>query len=714
MKPEIITKLAKHLHIEEWQLNNTLNLHAEGASLPFIARYRKERTGGLTDVQLIELLKLFQQETELEKRKAAILKSLEEQQIDDPQLLSKIQSVENLSHLEDLYLPYRPKRKTRASIAKSKGLEPLAKMLMSEKLSDVENEAARFINKKLEVESVEEALQGARDIMAEWINETEWVRDSVRNLFQRDARIYSSVIKGKEEAGEKYQSWFDWEESARKSPSHRVLAMFRAEKEGILRLKIVPALEETTEGLIHRLVRTVGEAGEQKKLAVKDAVKRLLFPSLESELRQQLKQKADEAAVKVFADNLRQLLLAPPWGMKNVLAIDPGFRTGCKVVCLDKNGKLLHNETIYPHPPQSESLAAMKKLKSLVNAYQIEAISIGNGTAGRETEGIIKRTRFDRDLVAVMVNEDGASVYSASDIARKEFPTYDITVRGAVSIGRRLQDPLAEMVKIDPKSMGVGQYQHDVNQSLLKESLQTTVELCVNAVGVELNSASRELLTYVSGIGATLAERIVDYRNQHGDFNNRNELKNIKGLGDKAFQQAAGFLRIKNGTEALDASAVHPEHYALVKMMAHTVKLDVRQLVGNPKVKELIHAKDFVNEEVGLPTLNDILDELEKPGRDPRSKFKVFQFEESIRSIDDLKPGMVISGVVTNITDFGAFVDIGIHENGLLHKSQIANEFVQNPSDYLSINQNLRVEILEVDKQRKRISLSLKDVEQSS
>ncbi len=707
----MITKLARNLQIDEWQIKNTLELHEQGASIPFIARYRKERTGGLTDVQLIELLKLYQLETELEKRKTAILKSLKEQAITDGVLLQKIQEADSMARLEDLYLPYRPKRKTRASIAKTKGLEPLAKLLMSERVNHLSETASRFINHQAGVENVEDALQGARDIVAEWISETEWVRKQLRRMFQRDARLCSKVVKGKESEAEKYASWFDWDELAYKAPSHRILAVFRAEKEGFLRVKVQPSFEESFEYLSRRLIRTNGEAADQKSLALKDALKRLLFPAMESELRQVLKQKADEAAIKVFAGNLRQLLLAPPLGMKNVLAIDPGFRTGCKVVCLDKNGKLLHNETIYPHPPQSQSTPAMKKLKSLVNAYQIEAISIGNGTAGRETENLIKHTHFDRDVIAVMVNEDGASVYSASENARKEFPQYDITVRGAVSIGRRLQDPLAEIVKIDPKSMGVGQYQHDVNQNLLKESLQTVVELCVNAVGVELNSASQELLTYVSGIGPVLAERIIDYRNEYGDFNSREDLKKVKGLGAKAFQQAAGFLRIKNGINPLDASAVHPENYALVKKMARRLGMKVGEMVRNPAVRKTIDLKEFISESVGLPTLNDILDELEKPGRDPRKQYKLFQFDESIRSIDDLKSGMILPGVVTNVTEFGAFVNLGIKENGLVHKSQIANEFVQNPSDYLSVNQQLRVKILEVDKVRKRIGLSLRDVD---
>lgn len=704
-------KWAHRLQIDEWQIKNTLELHQQGATIPFIARYRKERTGGLTDVQLIELFKLVQQDAELEKRKRAILTSLDEQGVTDEVLLRKIRETDQMSQLEDLYLPYRPKRKTKASMAREKGLEPLAKLLMSERVHDFSQTVTRFVKPHTQAEDGEEALQGARDIMAEWMSETEWVRHWLRRYFQREARLRSKVIKGKEGEAEKYTTWFDWEEAARKAPSHRILALFRAEKEGMLRVKVQPSFEEAFETLSNRLIKTDGEVARHKRLALKDALKRLLFPAMEAELRAMLKQKADETAIKVFGDNLRQLLLAPPLGMKNVLAIDPGFRTGCKVVCLDKNGKLLHNETIYPHPPQSQRSQAMKKLKSLVNAYQIDAISIGNGTAGRETENLIKHTYFDREVIAVMVNEDGASVYSASEIARKEFPDYDITVRGAVSIGRRLQDPLAELVKIDPKSMGVGQYQHDVNQSLLKERLQMVVSLCVNAVGVELNSASRELLTYVSGIGTVLAERIIAYRNEHGDFKSREELKKVKGLGEKAFQQAVGFLRIKNAANPLDASAVHPENYNLVNKIASHLGLQVEQMIGNRELRKNIDLKAFVTDQVGLPTLNDIFDELEKPGRDPREQYQLFQYDDRIRSMDDLKPGMILPGVVTNVTDFGAFVHLGIKENGLIHKSQIANQFVQNPSDYLSVNQQLRVKILEVDKARKRIALSLRDMD---
>jgi len=711
MSDRIIKYIAQVLQIEKWQVKNTLDLHESGATIPFIARYRKESCGGLTDLEITKLLKIYDQQTELEKRKETILRSLEEQEISDPVLLEKIENAGILSHLEDLYLPYRPKRKTRATIAKEKGLEPLAKMLMSEKHFDIERTAEKFVNPDKEIHNDEEALQGARDIMAEWINEMDWVRGLLRKKFQRDAYFSSKVIKGKEEEGAKYESYFDWEEPACRAPSHRVLAMFRAEKEGFIRLKVRPSLEESLEMLKKSIIRSDSKAGKQKFTALKDATKRLLFPSLETELRRELQQKAEEASVKVFSENLRQLLLSPPMGQVNVLAIDPGFRTGCKVVCLDKHGKLLHNETIYPHPPRNETSQAIKKLKNLVNSYQIEAISVGNGTAGRETEALLKRIKFDKEVVAVMVNEDGASVYSASEVARKEFPQYDVTVRGAVSIGRRLQDPLAEIVKIDPKSMGVGQYQHDINPNLLKERLKTTVELCVNAVGVSLNTASEELLTYVSGIGPALAKRIIEQRNKHGRFENRKDLKKIKGLGDKAFQQAAGFLRIEDGTEPLDASAIHPENYGIVTKMAKVLKIDVSQMMGNHEIKKLINLKDFVSGETGLPTLKDILDELEKPGRDPRKKFEIFHLDDSIHKIEDLHSGMVLPGVITNINDFGAFVNLGIKENGLIHKSQIADEFVNNPANYLRINQQLKVKVLEVDLKRKRISLSLRGID---
>lgn len=699
--------IARSLNIEKWQVDHTFQLLHDGATIPFIARYRKEKTGGLTDLQIVRIQKLSNQLGQLEERKTAILKSLKEQEVLTEELRKKIESTDTLSQVEDIYLPFRPKRKTRASMAIDKGLEPLAKMIMSENISSLGTLLRNHISPKTKAVNVEEALQGARDIMAEWINEREAVRFKMRRLFQYEAIITSKVTPGKEEVGAKYENYFDWKEQANKAPSHRVLAMFRGEEEGFLRLKILPDTDKAIRIVEDHIIKGENEASEQKKLAVRDTTRRLLFPSLETEFRAVLKQNADESAVNVFSENLRQLLLSPPLGQKNVLAIDPGFRTGCKVVCLDKNGNLLNNDTIYPHPPQRETAMAVKKIKSLVNAYKIEAIAIGNGTAGRETEEMIKRIRFDRDLTAVMVNESGASVYSASDLARKEFPDHDVTVRGAVSIGRRLMDPLAELVKIDPKAIGVGQYQHDVNQKLLQDSLQTTVELCVNQVGVELNTASAPLLGYISGIGPKLAEQIVSYRAEKGDFQSREELKKVKGLGNKAFEQSAGFLRIKNGINPLDASAVHPENYPVVTQMSTTTGLAIDEMIGNSRIKSLLKLEDYMSDETGLPTLSDIVAELEKPGRDPRRLFKFFEFDKHIKRIEDIKPGMVLPAIVTNITAFGAFVDLGVHESGLIHKSQIAAEFVHDPADYLQLNQQLMVKVLQVDINRKRIGLTL-------
>jgi uncharacterized protein len=704
----IKNKIAHELGIDLWQVENTLALYNDGATVPFIARYRKEKTGGLTDENILQLLKIFKRLNELEERRNTVLNSMKEQGVLTGELEKLVKEAATLPALEDIYLPYKPKRKTRGVKAVERGLEPLAKMLMSENVESEEIAARKFVNPQHGVETTADALAGARDIIAEWIAETVWVRNFVRREFQRNALIVSKAVKGKEEEGAKYRSWFHWEEKAVKAAPHRILAIFRGENEGFLKVKIEPDIEYVTEELTRRLVRSSPANAENKSKAIKESVKRLLFPAMETELRNELKKRADENAVKVFAGNLEQLLLAPPLGRKNVLAIDPGFRTGCKVVCIDKNGNLLHNETIYPHPPKNEVAMAIKKIKSMVERYKIEAIAIGNGTAGRETDNFISRIRFDRELVAVMVNEDGASVYSASATAREEFPEYDITVMGAVSIGRRLQDPLAELVKIDPKSLGVGQYQHDVNGKLLKESLQTTVELCVNKVGVELNLASKELLTYVSGIGPSLAKNIVDYRMKNGAFKNREELKKVKGLGEKAFQQAAGFLRIKDGENPLDASAVHPENYKLVDMMSKKAGIPLKELINNKKVKSIIKASDFVSATVGLPTVNDILDELEKPGRDPRKRLEYFSFDKNIKTIEDLSEGMVLPAVVTNLTDFGAFVDLGIHVNGLIHKSQIADEYVLNPADYLSLGQHLSVKVISVDVERKRIGLSLK------
>lgn len=704
---DFVVKIAHELSVQSWQVENTLALMNDGATVPFISRYRKEKTGGLEDIQIIEIEKLNKKYQQLAERKETVLKSLEEQKALTNELKEKIENAETLNEVEDIYLPFKPKRKTRASIAKAKGLEPLAKMIMSENVTNLSTSARRFISAKNEVFTIEEALAGARDIIAEWVSEKEFVRKRLRRQFERDSMIKSAVLKGKEEEAEKYRDYFDWEEKAGRAPSHRVLAMLRGEHEGFLKLKIEPDLAEATEMTEKFFIKDRNEAAEQKIVAIKDAVKRLLFPAMETELRAVIKQKADLTAINIFSENLRQLLLSPPLGQKNVLAIDPGFRTGCKIVCLDKNGQLLNNDTIYPHAPQRETTMAMKKLRSLVNAYKIEAIAIGNGTAGRETEELIKKIEFDHQVVSVMVNENGASVYSASAVAREEFPDFDVTVRGAVSIGRRLMDPLAELVKIDPKSIGVGQYQHDVNQKLLQESLHSTVELCVNKVGVDLNTASKELLTYVSGIGPSLAEKIIEYRKQNGNFLERKELLKVKGLGEKAYQQSAGFLRIKNGINPLDSSAVHPENYQLVNQMMKIVKMDLNEVIGNKNAVSLINPEEFVTEKIGLPTLTDILAELEKPGRDPRNVLKMFEFDKRISKIEDLIPGMLLPAIVVNLTAFGAFVDIGIHESGLIHKSQIANEYVTNPADFLSLNQQLTVKVLEVDIERKRIGLSL-------
>ena len=705
---DTIKKIAGKLNKASWQINNALTLLKEGATIPFVARYRKERTGNLADFELLEIEKLWKQALLLSDRKKAVLKSLQEQQLLTDALKTQIEKAETINDVEDIYLPYKPKRKTRDTIAKAKGLEPLAKMIYSENVVSIHSAASKFISARNEVNTFEEALQGARDIIAEWINENIKARNIVRHLFNKEANIVSKVVKGKEQEGIKYKAWFDWSEIASRAPSHRILAMFRAEKEGFIKLKINPDKQRTFEKLERLIIRYHGEASEEKKKALKDSIQRLLFPSIETEFRHELKQKADEEAIRVFADNLKQLLLAPPLGQKNVLAIDPGFRTGCKVVCLDSNGNLVHNETIFPHPPQNEKGMAMKKISSLVDAYKIEAIAIGNGTAGRETEELISRMKFNKDIVAVMVNENGASVYSASATAREEFPDYDVTVRGAVSIGRRLMDPLSELVKIDPKSIGVGQYQHDVNQKLLNESLQTTVEFCVNSVGVDLNTAGRELLTYVSGIGPVLASAIVEYRKGNGDFNNRESLKKVKGMGAKSFEQAAGFLRIKNGTNPLDRSAVHPESYHIVRQIAATLKVKPDELIGNKKLLEKVNPQAFVTAETGLPTIIDILTELEKPGRDPRKQFKLFEFDKNIRTINDIKEGMTVNGIVINLTNFGAFVDLGIKENGLIHKSQIADEYVSDPGNYLKLNQQVRVKVLEVDYTRKRIALTLR------
>lgn len=690
----------KHHYIQ-----NLLKLLDEGATIPFIARYRKELTGNMDEVQVETIFKLYGQFKELEKRKATILETIDQQNQLTPDLRKQIENCEEMCQLEDLYLPYKPKRQTRASKARDKGLEPLANWLMRQETGDVSVRGSRFFPKDMEVE---EALQGARDIIAERLSEDKRVRENLRRQIDRGAMIVSSVIKGKEVEGEKYKDYFNYREQLRRCPSHRMLAIRRGEKEGFLRVALEIDDENAIKLIERFFVRASNDCASQVILAVKDAYKRLLFPSLESECLLGAKQKADEEAIKVFAENLRQLLLAPPLGNKRVLGIDPGFRTGCKVVCLDETGALLHNETIFPHPPRNEEKAAAAKINTLVNTYRVEAIAIGNGTAGRETERFIQRIRFERNVQVFVVSEDGASVYSASRVAREEFPEYDVTVRGAVSIARRLMDPLAELVKIDPKSIGVGQYQHDVDQTQLKESLDRVVESCVNRVGVNLNTASKYLLTYVSGLGPLLAENIVAYIRENGPFKSRSELKNVKRMGAKTFELCAGFLRIEGAENPLDNSAVHPESYAIVERMAKDAGLSVSEMIGNEALCNRVDITRYVDDRVGLPTLRDIMDELKKTRRDPRSVAKVFAFAENIHTIDDLAEGMVVPGIVTNLTNFGVFVDIGVKQDGLVHVSELADRFVSNPVDVVSLHQHVMVKVIQVDKARKRIALSMK------
>jgi len=695
--------------IADSQIIKTLKLLDEGATIPFISRYRKEMTGGLDEVEILDISTLSQKFDELQTRKVSILKSINEQDKLSPVLEAQIETCLDITELEDLYLPFKKKRKTKADIARENGLEPLAKIIMAQNNPNMLYKAESFVEGD-KVKSIEDALEGARNIISEWINEHIGLRKNLRRIFKNTAFIESKVVKSKIEDAQLYKSYFEWRMKADRAQSHNVLAIFRAESEGFLRVKIDVDKEYALDTIKRIFIKKGAADYSQVELAINDAYTRLLKPSLETELKTELKEKADDAAINIFKENLRQLLLSPPLGSKKILAIDPGFRTGCKVVCLDKNGKLLHNETIYPHPPQREMTMAKKKISSLVNTYSIEFIAIGNGTAARETESFIRSVRFDRDLKALMVNEDGASVYSASKVAREEFPEYDVTVRGAVSIGRRLMDPLAEYVKIDPKSLGIGQYQHDVDQKKLAESLQQTVDSCVNFVGVNLNTASKELLSYVSGIGDTIAKNIIQYRNENGEFKERRELKNVSRLGEHAFQQCAGFLRIKNESNPLENTAVHPESYHVVENISMISGKSITELAGNNAVLSKLNPKDFVDEKTGLPTIKDIIEELKKPGRDPRQDFKIFEFDRNIRSIDDLKVGMIIPGIVNNITAFGAFIDLGIKENGLLHKSEIANEFVEDPSKYLKLNDKLELKIVEIDLKRKRIGLSLKQI----
>jgi len=699
--------IAAELAVAEKQVIATIELLDEGATVPFISRYRKEMTGSLDEVQVAAVRDRFQQLRELDKRREAILKALETLGKLTPELEAQVNGAENITVLEDIYLPYKPKRKTRASEARRKGLEPLALAIFAQGRLSLEDEAAKYLNTELGVSSFEDALAGARDIIAELISENAELRTDMRKYFQQKALIKSAVIKGKEEEGVKYKDYFDWEEPVKSSPSHRILAMRRGENEGILKLEAVPEAEGAIAILEKHFILGNNDSSKQVELAVHDSYKRLLGPSMETELRLLSKQKADEEAIRVFAENARQLLLAAPMGQKNVLAIDPGFRTGCKVVCLDRQGKLLENTTIYPHTGQGNIKNAADTIQKLCAKHGVEAIAIGNGTAGRETEVFARGLGLSGVLI-VMVNENGASIYSASEVAREEFPTQDITVRGAVSIGRRLMDPLAELVKIDPKSIGVGQYQHDVDQTKLQASLDDTVMSCVNAVGVELNTASKQVLAYVSGLGPQLAQNIVAYRNEHGAFKNRESLKKVPRLGGKAYEQAAGFLRIRDAAHVLDASGVHPERYALVNQMAKDLGHSVDDLLKDVQLQKQIKLQQYVSDSVGLPTLNDIMAELAKPGRDPREQFEAFSFAEGINEIADLKVGMKLSGIVTNITNFGAFVDIGVHQDGLVHTSQLADKFVANPNDVVKVSQRVEVTVKEIDVVRKRISLSMK------
>lgn len=698
--------IADELKLASKGVQNTLQLLDEGATVPFISRYRKEMTGSLDEVAIANIKERYEKLQEIEKRKATILKSIEEQDALTDELKTKIENTFDATALEDIYLPYKPKRKTRAVKAREKGLEPLAKILMKQYERDPEARAEAFV--KGEVADVQEALQGARDIIAEWVNEHQVGREIVRSVFEREAVIVSKVVKGKEEEGAKYKDYFDWSESLKRCPSHRLMAMRRGEKEGFLKISIAPEAERCLERLDRFFLKGDSASSDQVADAIEDAYKRLLAPSIETEFSNLSKEKADTEAIRVFTENLRQLLLASPLGQKRVLALDPGFRTGCKVVCLDAQGNLLHNETIYPHPPQNQTKQAYKKVDSLVDAYRIEAIAIGNGTASRETEAFIRRVKFNRDVQVFVVSEDGASVYSAGKVAREEFPDYDVTVRGAVSIGRRLMDPLAELVKIDPKSIGVGQYQHDVDQTRLQNSLDQVVESCVNLVGVNLNTASKHLLTYVSGLGPQLAQNIVNYRAENGAFSSRQELKKVQRLGAKAFEQSAGFLRIPNAENPLDNSAVHPEAYAVVTKMAADLGCTVQDLMKEKSLRDQINLNNYVTDKIGLPTLTDILKELDKPGRDPRQQIKVFEFAPDIRTVDDLNEGMVLPGIVTNITNFGAFVDVGVKQDGLVHISQLADQFISDPNQIVKLHQHVQVRVLEVDKARKRIQLSMK------
>ncbi|MDR1814359.1 MAG: RNA-binding transcriptional accessory protein [Tannerella sp.] len=710
---EIIPSLiANKLQISERQVSETLLLLNDGGTIPFISRYRKERTGGLDEVQIADIADEYKRLQEITERKETIIATITEQGKMTDELREKIDAAWVSSELEDIYLPYKPKRRTRAQVAREKGLEPLAKMIMSQKVTNPDKISERFLSDA--VPNTEEALSGARDIIAEWINENGAARNTVRMAFSRGAVLSSRVIKEKEAEGSKYRDYYDYSEPLRRVSSHRLLAARRGETEGFLKVDISPDEANTLDRLSRIFLKTSNESAKHVEKALIDSYKRLLKPSIETEFAASSKEIADREAIRIFEENLRQLLLAPPLGHKRILSIDPGYRTGCKVVCLDEQGNLLHNETIYPNPPQSDRTGAMKKIAHLVEQFDIEAIAVGNGTAGRETEQLVQNVRYDRKLQIFSVSEQGASIYSASKIAREEFPDYDVTVRGAVSLGRRLMDPLAELVKIDPKSIGVGQYQHDVDQSALKNALDRTVELCVNKVGVNVNTAGKYLLTYVSGIGPALAQNIVNYRSENGMFRSRQELMNVPKMGPKSFEQSAGFLRIQNAENPLDNSAVHPESYPVVEKMAADMDCNVSDLLSDENLRSQIKLENYITDTVGIPTLLDIMGELGKPGRDPRDKIQVFEFDPTVKTVDDLRIGMVVPGIVTNITKFGAFVDIGIKESGMVHLSQLANRFIADPSEIVSIHEHVKVKVIEIDRTRKRIGLSMKesDIEQ--
>lgn len=714
MELKYAQKIAEKQSLSLKQVNNVFQMHSEGATIPFMSRYRKEATGNLDEVQINDIVESVKYYQELEKRKETVLKTIEGIGKLTPELKERIENSFDATELEDIYLPYKPKRKTRATTAIEKGLEPLAKILFDQKETDLQAEASRFITEL--VKDTKEALQGARDIIAEWVSEHEQARNKIRQLFTETATVSSKVLSLKKDAEEaqKYRDYFEFSEPLSACPSHRILAIRRGEKEGYLAMDIHISKQEAVEDLERIFITSSNSTTPEIKKAIEDSFDRLLKPSIENEFRLLSKNQADEEAIKVFAENLRQLLLASPLGSKRILALDPGFRTGCKVVCLDEQGNFIHNSTIYPHPPQQEKEASVAQLKQLVNKFNIEAIGVGNGTAGRETEQLVRGIDFGKKISVFMVNESGASIYSASEVAREEFPNEDVTVRGAVSIGRRLLDPLSELVKIDPKSIGVGQYQHDVNQNKLKDELDKVVESCVNHVGVDLNTASKHLLMYVSGLSATLARNIVEYRASNGAFKTRDELKKVSLMGPKTYEQCAGFLRIRNASNPLDNSAVHPESYHVVEAMARDSGSSVQELISDPEKRKKINRKNYVSETVGEFTINDILAELEKPGRDPRAVIEEFSFDEKIKTMEDVKPGMVVPGIVTNITNFGAFVDIGVKQDGLLHISQISNTFISDPNEVLKLQQKVMVTVTEVDVARKRISLSMKDQQKAA